>query len=147
MRNLNISKSIKIFVSALKKKWHTILWSINPKPLSRTLWERFSPVSTLVNPSLKSISQNLCKSGFSPFISGFSLFISGFSIEENADIFVKQFSATPLFIELTMYQNPLLWCRLNIQKNSRMDDIPAIDLRNFFSELAPVLSRLFQLSY
>ena len=112
----------------------------------------------------KVVSQNFCHSSFPPLKSNSgsssctpsskpNLFASAFASNSNLD---DQESQPPLYPTSTLTMFPIKFSthkvrktlhQLNKSKSSGPDGIPAIVLKSCAPELAPVLNKLFQLSY
>ena len=112
----------------------------------------------------KVVSQNCCHSSFPPLknnsgsssctpSSKANLFASTFASNSNLD---DQESQPPLYPTFTLAMSPIKFSthkvrkallQLNTSKSSGPDGIPAIVLKSCAPELAPVLNKLFQLSY
>jgi len=112
----------------------------------------------------KNISQNFCKSAFPPLVFDDEIISTSTG---KAEIFAKMFAAnstlnpppqlppptiTPVphkMSEIVFKTNEVrkILLSLDTRKSSGLDGIPAIVLKKCAPELAPVLTRLFQLSY
>lgn len=112
----------------------------------------------------KSIGQNFCKSTFPPLISGEEIISTA---QGKAELFASQFAENstlnpppnaqlPSIPRVAHTMSDIIFktkkvqkilSSLNIRKASGPDGIPAIVLKKCAPELAPVLARLFQISY
>lgn len=112
----------------------------------------------------KSIQNNFCKTSFPPLLSNDQIISTA---KGKAELFAKQFAenstlnpppnmALPSINNCNFIMHDLkfkvksvrhILCNLDCSKASGLDGIPAIVLKKCAPELAPVLTRLFQISY
>ena len=110
------------------------------------------------------VSQNFCQSSFPPLksnsdsssttpLSEANLFASVFASNSNLDsqgvqphhFPLSQFTMSPIKFSTRKFRQTLL--HLDTSKSKGPDGIPAIVLKTCAPELAPILNKLFQLSY
>ena len=112
----------------------------------------------------KNISQNFCRSTFPPLTSNNEIISTSIG---KAELFAKQFAENSTLVPPANFPLPSIdpvpyrmseiifrvrqvqriLLSLDTKKSSGLDGIPAIVLKRCAPELAPILTRLFQLSY